>query len=85
MYSMAVVLSEQEKKKNKQIYIQIPSEERVRLKCFKNSFIEKENEEHFLLRCLHPTSKYIEKTFCLRLEQSCHLLIFEMTLINWYS
>ena len=42
--------------------IQVPSEERVCLDCFKNGFIETENEEHFLLRCLHPTSKYIEQT-----------------------
>ena len=55
--------------------IPIPSEERVCLNCFKNGFIETEHEEHFLLRCLHLTSKYSKKTFYLRLAQSCHPLI----------
>ena len=46
--------------------IQVPSEEILCLDCFENGFIETENKEHFHLCCLHPTPKYIEKTFCIR-------------------
>ena len=44
-----------------------------------------ENEEHFLLRCLHPTSKYIEKTLCLRLAQSSVYVLFYMYLLFNYE
>ena len=46
--------------------IQIPREERVCLNCFKNGFIETENEEHFLLRCLHPDLKVLRENLLLK-------------------
>ena len=51
--------------------IQIPREERVCLNCFKNGFIETENEEHFLLRCLHPDLKVLRKNL---LRKACTVL-----------
>ena len=45
---------------------QLPSEERVCLDCFKNVFIETENEEHFLLRCLHPDLKVLSENLLLK-------------------
>ena len=51
--------------------IQIPHEERVCLNCFKNGFIETENEEHFLLRCLHPDLKVLRENL---LRKACTVL-----------
>ena len=51
--------------------IQIPHEERVCLNCFKNGFIDTENEEHFLLRCLHPDLKVLGENL---LRKACTVL-----------
>ena len=36
------------------------------LNCFKNGFIETENEEHFFLRCLHPDLKVLRENLLLK-------------------